>query len=145
MGLLKSKIMANHNYQLGGLLGPLWDRDNAASVDLHTAADERRQRIQNEYALKIDAKPPDVGTLVILNAEMLGMGHSWVRLEATVLEKAETCCKVRFSDRKNYNTNQLEEMWIHPSVITDTVAKEPIEQQIIELNLLIEKIKKANE
>ena len=72
---------------------------------------------------KLSTDPPcgeiKEGTRVLVAAGPIGMGFDWIRLEATVIEVADTAYCVQFKDQIDYNTRQPKEMWVHRNIITD--------------------------
>jgi hypothetical protein len=68
---------------------------------------------------------PKVGDFVIVAASPLGMGFSWVRLEAEVLFVANNSYKVRFHDR--HGKDKHSDQWIDPVLVLDIVSKEEID------------------
>ena len=46
-----------------------------------------------------------------------------MREEATLLEVGEQSYHIRFKNRKEYGSNNLQTMWVHPAVITDVIKR----------------------
>lgn len=93
--------------------------------DIH----ESHSRLDSEFrrlCCEPSAKTPEAGSRVIVAAGLIGMGHPWIRLEATVIECGDTSYKVRFATHKEYGTNRLQETWVHQALITDVLAKVPV-------------------
>jgi hypothetical protein len=84
----------------------------------HNRMDDEFRRLCCEPS----AKTPTTGCRVLVAAGLLGMGHPWIRLEATVIECGDTSYKVRFTDYRHVLTKELEEKWVHQSLITDVLA-----------------------
>lgn len=91
-----------------------WDDIN----DYHRKLDSEFAKLINEPSARV----PQVGDKVLVAVGLLGMGYLWVRLEAEVIETADTSYKVRFTDRKKWGSDELQEEWVHQALITDVVS-----------------------
>ena len=73
---------------------------------------------------------PKMGDTVIVAAGPLGMGHSWIRLEAEVLHVANNSYKIRFHNKSKflYPPNGYYDVWIDPVLVLDIISKDEAEQ-----------------
>ena len=85
----------------------------------------KREQEFEKLAIDPPARTAEVGDRVLVSAGVLGMGFEWERLEATVIEVADTAYHIRFKDKKEYGTYYSKEVWAHRFAITDVLGKEP--------------------
>lgn len=104
-----------------------WD-DEDPFKEAHEYANETARLFQKQQTDEC-AILPELGDTVVLNARLLGMGHDWIRHEATVIAIGQLSYKVRFTDRKKFGTNEPEELWVHPAVITDVIRRNANERK----------------
>lgn len=89
--------------------------------DFWRGIEKHHDKMDSEFhklCVEPSTKVPVVGDRVLVAAGLLGMGHAWVRLEATVVECGDTSFKVQFTD--TYESRKP--MWIHQALITDVLA-----------------------
>ena len=92
------------------------------------AIDRHHKKRRDEFeklAMDPPAKSAEVGDRVLIAAGPVGRGFEWERLEAVVLEVADTAYQVRFTKRKTIY-GESDEDWVHRFCVTDVLAaKEP--------------------
>ncbi len=85
-----------------------------------------RDKLDSEFA-RLAAEPcskvPQVGDRVLIAAGLVGKGHLWIRLEAVVLECADTAYYVKYKKYKLYRDTDTHEEWVHQAVITDVLGE----------------------
>jgi hypothetical protein len=88
------------------------------------ALDRRHEKMNQEF-MRLCCEPcgrvPAAGDRVLVAGGLIGKGHMWARLEATVVEVADTACKVRFLDRISVQYG-VEDTWVHNALITDVMG-----------------------
>lgn len=88
---------------------------------IYRAHAQRRAEFE-KLAMDQPAKSAEVGDRVLVSAGPAGRGFEWERLEAVVLEVADTAYKVRFTNRKTIHGDPDED-WVHRFAVTDVLAK----------------------
>ena len=86
---------------------------------------EHHAKREREFE-KLAADPPmasaEVGGRALVSAGVIGMGFEWERLEVEILEVSDTAYRVRFKDKKEFDNDELMEMWVHRFVVTDVLS-----------------------
>ena len=96
----------------------MFDDKSWDSVDNHHA--KRRGEFE-KLACEPCLTPAKVGDRVLVGAGPAGRGFEWERLEAVVLEVADTAYRLEFVGRGFDGTPDI--AWIHKFVVTDVLGK----------------------
>lgn len=80
---------------------------------------ERRRQLFEKLSLD-PPRAADVGERVLVAASLVGRGYEWARLEAEVLEVADTAYRVRYTTYKL--AGKPVEEWVHRLVVTDVIG-----------------------
>ena len=87
--------------------------------------DEYHDKRKRQFE-KLAADPPmasaEVGNRALVSAGVVGMGFEWERHEVVILEVADTAYRVRFKDEKEFQSDELKEMWVHRFAVTDVLS-----------------------
>lgn len=81
---------------------------------------ERRRNEFNKLACEPCLTPANVGDRVLVSGGPAGRGFEWFRLEAIVLEVADTAYKLHFIGRDYRGKPDIE--WIHKFIVTDVIS-----------------------
>lgn len=84
--------------------------------------DKRRQEFE-KLACEPCLKSASVGDRVLVAAGPNGRGFEWERLEAVVIEVADTAYHVRYTRKETYP--ELQEAWVHRFTVTDVLGPAP--------------------
>lgn len=88
---------------------------------------ERYQNEKRDEFEKLACEPcikeAKVGDRVLVAGGPSGRGFDWVRLEAVVLELADTAYKLHFVDRLICGKPDI--AWIHKFIVTDVLGPQP--------------------
>lgn len=91
---------------------------------------EQMERIENRIydtyeRLSMDppSQVPEVGDKVLICGCLVGKGYPWTRLEAEVLDVADTSYYVKYLGCKNFVTNKVFEEWVCSVAITDVIKR----------------------
>lgn len=87
------------------------------SVDRYHA--KRRSEFE-KLACEPCMKKAIVNDRVLVSAGAAGRGFEWERLEATVIEIADTAYKLRFEGRQVGGKDDIE--WVHKFIVTDVLG-----------------------
>lgn len=80
----------------------------------------RRRDDFNKLACEPCMTPANVGDRVLVSAGPAGRGFEWQRLEAVVLEVADTAYRVNFVHRHYDGKPDID--WIHKFIVTDVLG-----------------------
>ena len=81
---------------------------------------EKKRKEFEKLACEPCLTPANVGDRVLVGAGPAGRGFEWQRLEAVVLEVADTAYKLNFVDRAINGKPDI--AWIHKFIVTDVLG-----------------------